>query len=179
VTSIKKSLMVTFVLLVLGASVFGGWSQAIAAVEGAASITKQVTGGKPFDINVGDGGMSSPSSMYSARLKLARVVPNNRTLGDKRFINRWIDISVVDDSAATARPVAGLVYVYFNLDRQTRPLWDAGELKIYYLDTDKHKWTECIVNALLPSKKAPLGRLACVATKFGRYGLATTGRLPQ
>jgi hypothetical protein len=179
VSILKRSSILLMALMIIASAVFGGWSQASASGERATSIIKNVVGGKPFDIYVGDGGMSSPNSMYNSELKVARTVPYNRYLGDKRFINRWIDISVVDDSTANSRPVVGLVYVYFNLDRQTRPLWDSGELKIYYLDTKNSKWTECSVNTLLPSKRDPYGRVACVATRFGRYGLTTTGYLPQ
>jgi hypothetical protein len=175
----KKSIFALVVMLIVGSAVFGGWSQASAAATRATSLVKRVVGGKSFDIHVGDGGMSSPDSMYNAQLKVARTVPYNRSVGDLWFINRWIDISVVGDSVTNSRPVVGLVYVYFNLDRQTRPLWDAGELKIYYLDPQKEKWTECVVNKLLPAKNNPLGRVACLATRFGRYALATTGKLPQ
>jgi hypothetical protein len=176
---LKKSILVVVALLILGSAVFGGWSQASAAAARATSLTKKVDGGKSFDISVGDGGMSSPNSMYNSKLKVARTIPYIRTVGDMRFINRWIDISVVDDSVTNSRPVVGLVYVYFNLDRQTRPLFDAGELKIYYWDSKNTKWTECAANTLLPAKNDPLGRIACVATRFGRYALATTGKLPQ
>ncbi len=178
-STLKRIVFVVIVMVTIGAAVFGGWSQASAATERAASMVKKVVGGKPFDIYVGDGGMSSPNSMYNTQLKLGRTAPYNRSFGDKRFINRWIDISVVDDPVTNSRPIVGLVYVYFNLDRQTRPLWDSGELKIYYLDAKQGKWTECAANTLLPAKNDPLGRVACVATRFGRYALATTGKLPQ
>jgi hypothetical protein len=178
-SAFRKFVFLAAALMIIGSVVFGGWSQAIAAAERPTSITQKVVGGQPFDIHLGDGGMSSPASAYNATLKLARVVPYYRIVGDKRFINRWIEISVVNDSAANARTVSGLVYVYFNLDRQTRRLWDAGELKIYFRDTEKEKWVECAINKLLPSKSDPYGRIACAAARFGRYGLATTGRLPQ
>lgn len=178
-SKLKKIVFVLAVLAIASAAAFGGWSQVSAAGERANSMIEKVVGGKPFDIYVGDGGVSSPNSMYNTQLKVARTIPYDRYVGDKRFINRWIDISVVNDSVTNSRPVVGLVYPYFNLDRQTRPLWDSGELKIYYLDAKQGKWTECAANTLLPSKNNPLGRVACVATRFGRYGLATTGKLPQ
>jgi len=87
--NLNKSIIVLMALMIIGSAVFGGWLPADAAAERATSVTKKVVGAKPFDLWVGDGGMSSPNSMYNAQLKVERTVPYNRYLGDKRFINRW------------------------------------------------------------------------------------------
>ena len=49
---------------------------------------------------------------------------------------------------------------------------DQGELKIYRWDQDKLDWIEC-PTFLVEMKNLPHGRVTCIMTAFGTYGIAT------
>jgi hypothetical protein len=135
------------------------------------SVSKQITYQQPADIWRGNAGVFLPSSSFTGRLVLTQARSNAATAGQGLdFVQRLVDFRILDNKGAEFRQVFGLVYVYFNLNKQTRAAWEAGELSIYHYDTRQGKWVQCPTH-LVQTRNLPHGRLTCYAGKFGTYGL--------
>jgi hypothetical protein len=91
---------------------------------------------------------------------------------DLEFFDRWLDFGIYDYYGNPYLGLYGFNYVYFNLKYQTRRLWDEGELSIYRWDENKRDWVNC-PSYLVEMKNLPHGRVTCIMTTFGTYGIAT------
>lgn len=123
------------------------------------------------DLFAGNAGVFMPNSAFSANLSVERLRSTN-VPGQLRFHQNWLNVQMFDLQGNAFERVFGLVYVYFNLDNRTRQLWDAGDLQIYRHDESQRGWAPCGVTVLIETKNQPHGRLSCVASNWGLYGLA-------
>jgi hypothetical protein len=169
----RRFFITILTLAILIGTTGAGWTQVYAARSAPPNIlTQQITYQAREDISLGKSGVFMPSSAYTATLTLTRTVPNsNYQPNDIRFTQRWTEVTVTNSQGAKITQVVGINYVYFTLNGWERRAWDAGLLSIYQFDTDKNKWVVCPFTHLVDNKNAPRGRLTCVFTKFGVFGL--------
>ena len=124
------------------------------------------------DLYLGKAGVFVLSSSYNATATVNRIVPDKTfPADDLEFFDRWLDFGIYDYYGNPYLGLWGFNYVYFNLKYQTRRLWDEGELGIYRWDITKRAWVEC-PTYLVEMKNLPHGRVTCVMTAFGLYGIA-------
>jgi murein DD-endopeptidase MepM/ murein hydrolase activator NlpD len=134
-------------------------------------VSKKISYQEQVDIWLGNSGVYLPSSAYTGWLVLSSTTPDDSYVKrGHHFIQRWIDVRIYNNDAVEFKQLYGLVYVYFNLNRQTRAAWDAGELSIYHFDAREGKWVEYPTH-LVTTKNWPYGRVTCYASQFGTYGL--------
>jgi len=169
----KKFFLTVLTLAILIGSTGTGWTQAYAAKSPPPDIrTEKITYQVKADISLGKSGVFMPSSAYTANLTLTRTVPDSYYQPNNiRFIQRWTEITLTNSQGTKITQVFGINYVYFTLNSWERRAWDAGMLSIYQYDTDQNKWVVCPFTHLVANKNAPRGRLTCVFTKFGVFGL--------
>jgi hypothetical protein len=128
---------------------------------------------EPADIHLGKAGVFMVSSSYNASATINRFETHGLyPAEDLVFFDRWLNFGIYDYLGNPYVGLYGFNYVYFNLKFQTRRLWDQGELKIYRWDQDKLDWIEC-PTFLVEMKNLPHGRVTCIMTAFGTYGIAT------
>lgn len=123
-----------------------------------------------IDVSLGRAGIFLPSSNYKGTLILSRINPlptENLT-----FTQRWIDIQIYDSDWREIKTASGYVFVYFNLDQNSREAWDQGLLRIFHYNSNKESWKECKTR-FVAEKNVPYGRVRTLILKdFGLYGLA-------
>ena len=171
--NVKKLFLTILTLAFLFGSTGAVWSQAYAAKSAPPNIlTQKITNQARVDISLGKSGVFMPSSAYTTNLTLTRTVPDGYYQPNNiRFTQRWTEITLFASNGAKITQAYGINYVYFTLNGWERRAWDAGMLNIYQYDTDKYKWVVCPFTHLVANKNAPRGRLTCVFTKFGVFGL--------
>jgi len=124
------------------------------------------------DLYLGKAGVFVLSSSYNATATVNRIDPNyTYPSPDLEFFDRWLDFGIYDYYGNPYLGLWGFNYVYFNLKYETRRLWDEGELGIYRWDITKKDWVECSTY-LVEMKNLPHGRVTCIMTTFGLYGIA-------
>ena len=158
------------VVLVLLAAVF--WVP-VSAEEEISTAYYALTYQEQADISLGKAGVFMVSSSYNATATINRfetqgIYPTE----DLEFFDRWLDFGIYDYYGNPYLGLYGFNYAYFNLKYQTRRLWDQGELSIYRWDTSKRDWVQC-PSFLVEMKNLPHGRVTCIMTTFGTYGIAT------
>ncbi len=158
------------VVLVLLAAVF--WVP-VSAEEEISTAYYPLTYQEQADISLGKAGVFMVSSSYNATATINRfetqgIYPTE----DLEFFDRWLDFGIYDYYGNPYLGLYGFNYAYFNLKYQTRRLWDQGELSIYRWDTSKRDWVQC-PSFLVEMKNLPHGRVTCIMTTFGTYGIAT------
>lgn len=127
---------------------------------------------EPADLSLGKAGVFMVSSSYNAIATLNRFDPYGfYPSEDLEFFDRWLNLGIYDDYGNPYLGLYGFNYAYFNLKYQTRKLWDQGELSIYRWDTTKRDWVKC-PSFLVEMKNLPHGRVTCIMTTFGTYGIA-------
>ena len=125
------------------------------------------------DLFLGKAGVFVVSSSYNATATVNRFEPGSTyPADDLEFYDRWLDFGIYDYYGNPYLGLWGFNYAYFNLKYHTRRLWDEGELSIYRWDVDKVDWVKC-PTFLVEMKNLPHGRVTCVMTTFGTYGIAT------
>jgi hypothetical protein len=170
----KKLLqMLLIVAITIGALGFG-WLPSFAAKETKKTITQKITGGAREDVGLGRSGVFMPSSAYTGELTLTRNEFKTTKIGNLRFTEPAIAVSLIAGGTSDVKKVTGVVYVYFKLLPWERRLWDEGTASIYQLDSETGKWVACANVRLVSGKNSPNGRLACVMTEFGTFAMATT-----
>lgn len=151
----------------------------VGAVVAQARQTKKevaLTYGKPFDVSVGNSGISSPESRYQGKLVVEKFDhPLNYGLGYFVFTQAMMDARIYDNEGKEVENVYGLVQVYFNLDEVQRRKWDDPDsnMSIWYKDTFAGEWVKCPTR-LVKSAEAPRGRLVCPISQFGLFAVAWT-----
>lgn len=127
-----------------------------------------------LDLSHGNGGIFLPSSNYTGFAALSRIpfeeLPESRRL---EFVQEGLQFNFFDDQGKAFPRAFGMIYVYFNLTGDTRAAWNSGDLGIYRYNTSRNTWVSCDFGPyLIQTTNRPNGRLACVVTDFGLYGLA-------
>jgi hypothetical protein len=141
--------------------------------ESAEVVVQRVRFERAEDVFIGNMGMFMPKSNYTAWLQLTRYEKNNSVAQQGlSFVRDLIDVRMLDEDEDEIERVFGLNYLYFNLNRQTRNLYDDGDLDIYFYNPEERQWEPCEFQYLIKTKNGPYGRLSCVITDFGLYGLA-------
>lgn len=113
------------------------------------------------------------SSSYNAVATINRFdIDNTYPSDDLEFYDRWLDFGIYDYYGNPYLGLWGFNYVYFNLKYHTRQLWDAGDLNVYHWDAARKDWIKC-PSYLVEMKNLPHGRITCVMTEFGLYGIAS------
>lgn len=157
-------------LIVLG-MLFGGGQSAFAD-DGVSTAYYFLTYQEPADVHLGKAGVFMVSSSYNAQATINRFDPDKTyPAEDLEFFDRWLDFGIYDYFGNPYQGLWGFNYAYFNLKYHTRKLWDAGELNIYRWDEDFEEWVEC-PSFLVEMKNLPHGRVTCIMTTFGLYGIA-------
>jgi len=159
----------TFIVLGL---TYGIWIPAFAE-EDVSTAYYSLTYQEPADVFLGKAGVFMVKSSYNAiatinRFDLDNTYPSN----DLEFYDRWLDFGIYDYLGNPYLGLWGFNYAYFNLKYNTRRLWDEGELSIYHWDINRMDWIKC-PSFLVEMKNLPHGRVTCIMTSFGLYGIAS------
>jgi hypothetical protein len=143
------------------------------AEDGVSTAYYPLTYQEQADLYLGKAGVFMVSSSYNATATLNRFEPQGiYPTEDLEFYDRWLDFGIYDYYGNPYLGLYGFNYAYFNLKYQTRRLWDAGELSIFRWDVNRGDWVEC-PTFLVEMKNLPHGRVTCIMTDFGTYGIAT------
>ncbi len=136
------------------------------------STSKGIRPQRAAEVFLGDGGVFFSISGYDATVTLTRYdTSGSETNQSIAFLQQWLGVRLVDNRRSEIDQVIGLVYVYFNLNKETRASWDSGRLSIYHYDPSIAAWIPC-PTLLVSNENRPYGRLTCVLQSFGLYGLA-------
>lgn len=144
-----------------------------------------ITGGEPVDVRaweidfneqvdvaLGNTGLFLPDSGYNGMVQLSRYEPTNRTpLPEFNFTQQLVEVSFFDQAGQELTQQQGLNYLYFNLDHLSREAYDQDDLQIYHYDSEQGDWQACEAQVLVPGENEPHGRLSCILTDFGLYGI--------
>jgi len=168
----QKNLLLSFILLLFTFGLLFSSLENASAEEGDSTAYYNLSFQEPADVYLGKGGVFVVSSSYNATATINRFVPRGGYPSeDLEFYDRWIDYAIYDYLGNPYLGLWGFNYVYFNLKYNTRALWEKGELSIYYWDTTRKDWTKC-PTFLVEMKNLPHGRVTCIMTDFGLYGIA-------
>lgn len=168
----KRFLLNLFNLLIVVGLAAAMWGSAFAEEE-VSTAYYALTYQEPVDLSLGKAGVFMVSSSYNASATINRFEPyGTYPAEDLNFYDRWLDFGIYDYYGNPYLGLYGFNYAYFNLKYQTRKLWDEGELSIYRWDIDRRDWIEC-PTFLVEMKNLPHGRVTCIMTTFGTYGIAT------
>lgn len=176
------------VLLVVG---FGSSLEAVAQEVNTRKETLAIEAGKNYDLSIGKAGVYLSETLMTGTAVLTRYeAPKAHVAacnpgdsveicsGRSRLImwqQQMMTFHVYEGGEGSKKYsfVRGLAYVYFNLDLQTRRLWENDEdkrMSIYWWDEFNQRWTKC-PTFLRRDASAPQGRLVCYMEEFGTYGL--------
>lgn len=140
--------------------------------QNSIGVTREATFGRTIDLYLGNAGIFMPASNYLGTVELRRMTEDfSAPTRDFRFAQRLLEFTIADNTGRDFNQVFGINYIYFNLNRQQRLAWEDGELSILHYDNREGKWDECLATHLVTTKNEPNGRLACIPTQFGVYGL--------
>jgi hypothetical protein len=168
---LKRSLTFIIMLFVLSGMFFGITKSAFAD-EDVSTAYYYLSYQEPADVFLGKAGVFMISSSYNAQATINRIVPdNNYPAEDLEFFDRWLDFGIYDFLGNPYKGLYGFNYAYFNLKYRTRKLWDSGDLSIYRWNDVSKEWVEC-PSFLVEMKNLPHGRVTCIMTTFGLYGIA-------
>jgi len=160
-----------FASLIVSGLLFGVGQTALADEE-VSTAYFSLTYQEPADVHLGKAGVFMVSSSYNAQATINRFIPDNTYPAEKlKFYDRWLDLGIYDYLGNPYQGLWGFNYAYFNLKYHTRKLWDAGELNIYRWDKNLSQWVKC-PTFLVEMKNLPHGRVTCIMTTFGLYGIA-------
>ena len=169
---LKKIQVLLFAPLIFLGVFFGLWGNAYAEEEELSTAYYYLTYQEPADVFLGKAGVFMVSSSYNAQATINRLGPDytHPSVG-LEFYDRWLDFGIYDYLGNPYLGLYGFNYAYFNLKYQTRKLWDAGELSIYRWDEIRRQWIKC-PTFLVEMKNLPHGRVTCIMTTFGLFGIA-------
>jgi hypothetical protein len=166
-----KSKKIIFILMALIITL--GMTIDVQAASRVATITQHIKSGALADVYLGKGGVYFNNAVYTGNVTLTRMDPDNshpsRSL---HFYPRWLEVNMKVNGSALTK-TKGFVYVYFNLNRQTRKAWENGDMSIYHYNQVNKKWEVCPVVRFVKTKNLPNGRLSCVISEFGLYSMAS------
>lgn len=158
-------------LLIAFSALVNAWS-VVMAREPNESANFFLTYLEKEEIFLGKGGVYMPTSGYNAVAVINRWEPYGIEHPGLKFVERWIEFRIYDyDTTEPFNLLLGVNYVYFNLTKPEREMWEAEELSIYYFNENSNEWEACWT-FLVPSENSPHGRATCVMPGFGFYGLA-------
>jgi hypothetical protein len=173
----NASKRILFFILVLCLSL--GVISPASARSSSQTFTASLVAGQPNDVWLGNAGLYLPASVYGGKAVLERYEIGSLSIAEDRLDRqdlfprqRYLEFTIYDSAAKQVKLPRGLVYAYFNLGYKEDALWEDGNLAIYYYDTYKGKWVECLANHFVD--KGKYGRLACLATQTGLYALVET-----
>lgn len=136
-------------------------------------VRQDVDFGETVDFYRGNAGVFLPSSAYNGEIELTRISTEAiEPIRGIEFVQQLLEYRVFAADDDEIELVRGLNYVYFNLNPETRAALDRGDLNIYHYNPDEREWEPCEFQIHIGTVNRPYGRLACVATEFGYYGLA-------
>lgn len=168
----NKFLLNLIIILIVVGLAAAVWGSAFAEEE-VSTAYFALTYQEPADLSLGKAGVFMVSSSYNASATINRFEPyGTYPADDLNFYDRWLDFGIYDYFGNPYLSLYGFNYAYFNLKYQTRKLWDEGELSIYRWDVDRRDWIAC-PTFLVEMKNLPHGRVTCIMTTFGTYGIAT------
>lgn len=94
------------------------------------------------------------------------------------FIRPALEVRFLTASGSGVNHIEALVYVYFNIKKTERKLWDksgSDQLSIWFANEMTGKWEMCNTYLVHPSHgHDDYGRLACLAPGSGYYVLGRT-----
>lgn len=170
---LKNLLLILFATLLLIGLVAATWIPVFAEEEEVSTAYFPLSYQEQFDLFLGKAGVFMVSSSYNATATVNRFDPHGLyPTEDLEFHDRWLDFGIYDYYGYAYKGLYGFNYAYFNLKYHTRKLWDQGDLSIYYWDSVKRDWVKC-QTFLVEMKNLPHGRVTCIMTAFGTYGIAT------
>lgn len=168
----RNLLLTVFATVLLIGLTFGIWIPSFAEEE-VSTAYYTIFYQEPADVYLGKAGVFMVNSSYNAIATINRFYPDNTYPSeDLRFYDRWLDFGIYDFLGNPYKGLYGFNYAYFDLKFNTRKLWDEGELSIYRWDVDRRNWVTCS-SYLVEMKNLPHGRVTCIMTSFGLYGIAT------
>lgn len=167
----SKRVFLFMAALLIACSALGAtWASGLAR-EAREWSTFTLTLEQPEDVFLGKGGVFMVSSSYNGYAVISRWEPYGLKHPGLKFVDRWIEFRIYGQDTEEFEILYGFNYVYFNLTNAQRQLWNSDDLRIYHYDESTAKWVEC-PTYLVANENSPNGRLTCVMTEFGFYGLA-------
>lgn len=167
----KRVFLFLAALLIAFGALAGTWASGL-ALEPRESATFPLTFQQPEEVFLGKGGVYMVSSSYTGYATISRWEPYGIKHSALRFVDRWIEFRIYAQDTEAFETLLGFNYVYFNLTNAQRQMWNSDDLSIYRYVESTGKWEVC-PTYLVANENLPNGRLTCVMTGFGIYGLAT------
>ena len=168
---LRKPALALVALAIAFSALTGSWESGFAVSE-PDSATFWLTTEQPAEVYLGKGGVSMVKNYYNGSAVIHRIEPDKTYPSkDLQFVERWIEFHVFTPWGEPAPDFLGLNYVYFDLTKRERLAWEDGLLNIYYYDRYQYEWLPCPTK-YVADENPPHGRLACVMTDFGLFGLA-------
>jgi len=135
------------------------------------------------DIELGKQGIHLDSVPLFAKTVMAGVLKQDL---EPRFTHDFdltyrapiLEMYVYDEEGAEIDPGSSLVYIYFNIGKPERDLWEdfgSEEIAIWYWDDKADSWELCFTFYVKSNYSMPYGRLACLNLGNGYYVLGHVG----
>jgi hypothetical protein len=130
----------------------------------------QLSAGQSLEGVSGKRGIFTPEAFTSGYVVITKLSPQELPLAQNLHLHgKSIQVSFHNEDGTAYDTYQGLIYLFFNLDRQTRKLWRSGDLKIYSFSAH-HTWQE--IPAFWVRSRWP-GRIATLITVPGIYAIGT------
>jgi hypothetical protein len=155
-----KKLLLTVLILILAFSTIGASLASVNALKV----------GDTTSFWSGRAGITFVESRMSGTVTVTRKDPNKYNVeGSPEFVQRLLDVRMVDRQDNKVKFVIGPVYVYYKVtDRELRA-FDTEGLRIWYFDSWKNEWKKCDTFQVGNGKNGNV--LGCRIRVFGTYGL--------
>ena len=155
-----KKLLLTVLVLVLAFST-------IAATLASVNSLKV---GDTVSFWSGRAGVTFVDSRFSGAVTVTRKSTDKYDgPGMPTFVQKLLDVRLVDRKGNKVKYVIGPVYVYYKVTDKEMRLFDTEGLGIWYFDSWKQEWTKCETFEVGNGKNGH--ELACRIRVFGLYGL--------
>jgi hypothetical protein len=155
-----KKLLLTVLILIL----------AFSTVAASLASVNELKVGDTTSFWSGRAGITFVDSRMSGTVTVTRKDPNKYNVeGSPEFVQRLLDVRMVDRNLNRIRFVTGPVYIYYKItDRELRAYNTEG-LRLWYFDSWKNEWKIC--STFLVSNGKNGNELGCRIKNFGTYGL--------
>jgi hypothetical protein len=155
-----KKLLLTVLILIIAFSTMGA---VLASVN-------ELKVGDTVSFWSGRAGITFVDSRFSGTVTVTRKSTDKYDVaGAPEFVQKHLDVRLVDKKDNNVKYVIGPVYVYYKVtDRELR-LFKTEGLRIWFFDTWKNEWKKCDTYQVGNGSNGNV--LGCRIRVFGTYGL--------
>ena len=155
-----KKLLLTVLILIL----------AFSTIAASLASVNELKVGDTTSFWSGRAGITFVDSRMSGTVTVTRKDSDKyKVESSPEFVQRLLDVRMVDRNDNRIRFVTGPVYIYYKItDRELRAYNTEG-LRLWYFDSWKNEWKKC--STFLVSNGKNGNELGCRINNFGTYGL--------